>query len=163
MSKTLSALERDLVEEFGNIYEAYGLKRLKGLIVGLLLTQTEPVSLDDMTTLLRRSKGPISSAVRELASIGLIRKVEGPENRRDYYVAHPDLFYNNFKFNMATVRKNRATADRFLAAMQEDDAVRHDVAMQNMERMRAFYTLMETFYEGFSAEWERVKQEQLTP
>ena len=163
MSKTLSTLERDLVEEFGNIYEAYGLKRLKGLIVGLLLTETDPVSLNDMTVLLRRSKGPISSAVRELANIGLIRKVEGPENRRDYYVAHPDLFYNNFKFNMATVRKNRATAERFLATMRGNDAANHEIAIHNLEHMRAFYTLMEAFYEGFSAEWERVKQEQLAP
>lgn len=160
MAKTLSTLERNLVEEFGNIYEAYGLKRLKGLIVGLLMTRTEPVSLDDMTALLRRSKGPISSAVRELANIGLIRKVEGPENRRDYYVAHPDLFYNNFKFNMATVRKNKATAERFLAIMRDNDADKHDVAIQNLEHMRAFYTLMEAFYEGFSAEWEQAKPKQ---
>lgn len=156
MAHSLTDLERDLVEEFGNIYEAYGLKRLKGLIIGLLLTREESVSLDDMTELLQRSKGPISSAVRELTNISLIRKVNGPENRRDYYAAHPDLFFNNFKFNMATVRKNRRTADLFLNEMKKEDS--NPTTIANLERMLAFYSLMESFYEDFTAKWEKNKE-----
>lgn len=154
----LTQLQQDLVDEFGNLYESYGLKRLKGLIVGLLLTQADPVSLDDMVALLGRSKGPISGAVRELAAVGLIRKVQGPVNRRDYYVAHHDLFYNNFKFNMATVRKNRAIAERFSKQMKETKDGRHGEAIANLEHMEAFYALMESFYEQFSAAWERTKR-----
>ena len=160
MAQALTDIERDLVDEFGNIYEAYGLKRLKGLIVGLLLTKTEPVSLDDMTELLGRSKGPISTSVRELAGIGLIRKVEGPENRRDYYVAHADLFYNNFKFNMATVRKNRLTAERYLARFRADEPIAHEATIANLEQMHAFYSLMESFYENFSTAWEEALSEE---
>jgi HTH-type transcriptional regulator, glycine betaine synthesis regulator len=155
MGQPLTKLQQDLVEEFGRIYEAYGLKRLTGLIVGLLLNQREPVSLDDIVEHLNRSKGPISQAVRELADAGLIRKVNGPENRRDYYEAHPDIFYNNFKFNMATVRKNRRTAEQFLREMKESDEVAHQGSIGNLEHMMAFYSLMEAFYERFSVEWEQ--------
>ncbi|BBM70772.1 GbsR/MarR family transcriptional regulator [Rhodothermus marinus] len=157
MGRGLTPLQRDLVEEFGNIYEGYGLSRLKGLIVGLLLTQPEPLSLDDIATLLNRSKGPISSTIRELASIGLVRKVNGPENRRDYYVAHPDLFLNNFKFNLATVRKNRRTAEQFLWEMEASGDPAHQAAIERLRHMQAFYRLMEQFYENFTKEWERVR------
>jgi DNA-binding transcriptional regulator GbsR (MarR family) len=156
-----SAVEEELIEEFGNLYESYGFKRLQGLIVGLLLTQPDPISLDDMVELLNHSKGPISIAVRRLADIGLARKVNGPVNRRNYYVAHSDLFYNNFKFNMATVRKNRELANRFLARIQAKGPEEREETIKNLEHMQAFYELMESFYEDFSEKWRAVKQERL--
>ncbi len=158
-TQTLTPLQREIVEEFGNIYESYGLKRLKGLLVGLLLTQPEPLSLDDMAQLLGRSKGPISGAIRELASIGLARKVGGPENRRDYYVAHPDIFYNNFRFNMLTVRKNKALAEKVLQRLEEQPEENREAVHHHFAHMQAFYTLMEDFYRGFSEQWEKRRKE----
>lgn len=152
--------EEELIQEFGNLYETYGLKRLEGLIVGLLLTQDEPVSLDDMVDLINHSKGPISVAVRRLDDIGLIKKVAGPVNRRNYYAAHPDLFYNNFKFNMETVRKNRAMAERFLERIKEDEEGRKET-IENLKHMRLFYRHMEDFYQDFSKKWKRVKRQHL--
>jgi DNA-binding transcriptional regulator GbsR (MarR family) len=156
-----SPTEEDLIQEFGNLYESYGLKRLEGLIVGLLLTQDEPVSLDGMVTLLGHSKGPISIAVRRLDDIGLVKKVNGPVNRRNYYAAHPDIFYNNFQFNMATVRKNRQMAERFLARLEEEEENGQAETVENLKHMRLFYQLMESFYQDFSAQWRKVKQQRL--
>ena len=158
-SRTPSPVEHELIGEFGNLYESYGLKRLEGLIVGLLLTQTAPVSLDDMVEHLAHSKGPISVAVRRLAGIGLVRKVNGPVNRRNYYAAHPDIFYNNFKFNMATVRKNRSLAENFLARIRTEDEAGSEETVDNLEHMRDFYRLMEGFYQDFSERWKQVKRQ----
>jgi DNA-binding transcriptional regulator GbsR (MarR family) len=152
--------EEELIQEFGNLYETYGLKRLEGLIVGLLLTQEEPVSLDDMVRFLNHSKGPISVAVRRLDDIGLIKKVAGPVNRRNYYAAHPDLFYNNFKFNMETVRKNREIAERFLVRMEEEEEERPET-VENLKHMQLFYRHMENFYQDFSEKWKQVKRQHL--
>ncbi|MBL7977686.1 MAG: winged helix DNA-binding protein [Bacteroidetes Order II. Incertae sedis bacterium] len=156
MSLELSPLQHELVVEFGNIYENYGFQRIKGLIVGLLLGQPEPMSLDDIVDALGRSKGPISTAVRELSTMGILRKVTGPENRRDYYTTHPDLFFNNFMFNMQTVRRNRRIAEQFLNEVSPD-APGNGHLTRNLEHMRAFYTLMETFYRNFSEEWKSQK------
>jgi DNA-binding transcriptional regulator GbsR (MarR family) len=156
-----TATEEELIQEFGNLYETYGLKRLEGLIVGLLLTQDEPVSLDDMVDLLNHSKGPISVAVRRLDDIGLIKKVAGPVNRRNYYAAHPDLFYNNFKFNMETVRKNREIAERFLERIAEEGEEGRDETVENLKHMRLFYRHMENFYQDFSEKWKQVKRRHL--
>lgn len=162
--QSLTDLQQGLVEEFGTLYESYGFKRLKGLIVGLVLTQSAPVSLDDITELLGRSKGPISSAVRELASIGIIRKVNGPVARRDYYEADENLFYNNFRHNMDIVRKNRRIAKRYLQRLPSTSAAEapadHAAMEANLEQMHAFYTLMESFYADFSERWEEVRNQQ---
>lgn len=159
-SKALSSVERDLVEEFGNIYESYGLRRLQGLIVGLLLTKDEPVSLDDMVEILDRSKGPISISVRRLDDMDLVRKVEGPNNRRNYYASHPDIFFNNFKFNMATVRKNRDLAERFLARIEAEEEG-SEKTVESLRHMEAFYDLMVSFFEDFAETWREVKQDRL--
>jgi DNA-binding transcriptional regulator GbsR (MarR family) len=151
----LTPIQRDLVEEFGSIYESYGLERVKGLITGLMLTQSEALSLDDMASLLGRSKGPVSTAARALAEIGVLRKVDGPVNRRDYYAAHPDLFFNNFKHNMAIVRKNRRTAEQFLREFAAADSPAAAAATPHLEHMLAFYALMERFYASFSERWEQ--------
>ena len=160
MAHDPSPVEEELIQEFGNIYESHGLKRLQGLIVGLLLTQRDPASLDDMVNLLGHSKGPISISVRRLADIGVVRKVDGPVNRRNYYVAHPDIFYNNFKFNMATVRRNRSLAERYLNRIRSNE-VTNSETVKNLEHMHAFYQLMESFYQDFSKRWEEVKQARL--
>ncbi|MFB6229897.1 MAG: GbsR/MarR family transcriptional regulator [Salinibacter sp.] len=161
-SKEPSSLERELIEEIGNIYEDFGLRRLQGLIVGLLLTKDDPVSLDDMVEILDRSKGPISISVRRLDDMGLVRKVEGPNNRRNYYASHPDIFFNNFKFSMATVRKNRDLAERFLARVDAGEGGEEtEKTSQSLERMKAFYDLMETYLEDFAEEWREIKQERL--
>ncbi len=159
-SKAPSPVERELIEEFGNIYESYGLRRLQGLIVGLLLTKSDPVSLDDMVEILDRSKGPISISVRRLDDFDLVRKVEGPNNRRNYYTSHPDIFFNNFKFNMKTVRENRALAERMLARVDpEGEETRK--TQESLQHMKAFYDLMESFFEDFAERWQEVKQERL--
>lgn len=159
--KAPSSTEQELIEEIGNIYEDFGLRRLQGLIVGLLLTKDEPVSLDDMVEILDRSKGPISISVRRLDDMGLVRKVEGPNNRRNYYASHPDVFYNNFKFNMATIRKNRDLAERFLTRLDVGNGDGSEKTIENLERMKAFYSLMESHLEEFAEEWRNVKQERL--
>ncbi len=156
MRKASDTIERKFIEEFGNLYASYGLKRLNGMIIGLLLSDQGPVSLDDIALRLGRTKGPISVAVRQLATVGLVQRVAGPENRRDYYRAADDIFISNHKLNMRTVRRNRSIAERFLDELRSD-GVGHPALEDSLRRMHAFYTLMESFYSGFAAEWERVK------
>ena len=78
--------------------------------------------------------------------LAFMKEIEG------LYAADPDLFLNNFKRNMAVVRKNRRTAEQFLNEMDGDEA--HAEARRNLETMRAFYTLMESFYTDFAERWE---------
>lgn len=149
-------LQREFVEAFGNLYAAYGWKRLDGLIIGLLLARAETLCLDEICEDLGRSKGPISESVRQLAERGLLRKVAGRENRRDYYAIEPDVFFHNHQLNMQAVRKNRTIAETYLS--QEAEAEGLDGMRRNLRVMHAFYTLMESFYSDFAVRWNAEKQ-----
>jgi DNA-binding transcriptional regulator GbsR (MarR family) len=149
-------LQREFVEDFGNLYAAYGWKRLDGLIIGLLIAKAETLSLDEICRSLGRSKGPISESVRQLASRGLLRKMAGSENRRDYYAIDPDVFFHNHQLNMQAVQKNRVIAEAYLAQETESEVL--DGMRRNLRVMHAFYTLMESFYSDFAARWNTEKQ-----
>lgn len=152
-SNQLSPVERNLIEEFGTTYESRGLRRLEGLIVGTLLTREDPVSLDDMVEILGRSKGPISVSVRRLDDMDLVRKVEGPNSRRNYYVSHPNVFFNSFaELNMSAVRKRRDLAKRFLARIEAEEEGTGKT-LESLRHMKAFYDLLESFLEDFAERW----------
>jgi HTH-type transcriptional regulator, glycine betaine synthesis regulator len=158
MTTKLDPRQRQFIEEFGNLYAAHGLKRLSGMLIGLLMASDGPLSLDEICHHLRRSKGAISEATRRLNSFGMIKKIEGPESRKDYYIADTDIFINVFHFNMATVRKNLAIADQFQHLLEGVSAKQHPRWRDNLKVMESFYQLMTEFYEGFDARWSGQKK-----
>ncbi len=158
MNSKLDTRQRRFIEEFGNLYAAYGLKRMSGLVIGLLLSSEGPLSLDDIARHLRRSKGLISETTRRLNTLGYIKKTEGPESRKDYYVADSDIFINVFHFNMATVRKNLAIADEFLHLIDGPGTKALARWKENLHVMMGFYQQMNEFYEGFDARWTERKK-----
>ncbi|MCB2205600.1 MarR family transcriptional regulator [bacterium] len=152
MEKQAESIQREFIEAFGNLYATYGWKRLDGLILGLLIARAETLSLDDICTALGRSKGPISESVRQLAEKGLVRKMPGRENRRAYWAVDSEVFHQNHLRNMLVVQKNRQIAEQFLE--RSADSVDLEGMRDNLRRMHAFYTLMESFYSDFSAHWQ---------
>jgi DNA-binding transcriptional regulator GbsR (MarR family) len=160
MLPQLSPHQKLFIEEFGNLYASYGLKRLNGLIIGLLLTSPGALSLGEICRLLNRSKGLISEATRRLNSLGLIKKSGGADSRKDYYIADAEIFINMFHFNMATVRKNRSIAEHFLHELGSDRSVERKRWIEILRIMDAFYEQMNDFYADFETVW-RKKQKKL--
>ena len=80
-----------MVEVGGRICQVLGLPRSTGQIFGLLYLSTEPLSLNQMSSMLGISKGSASMGTRHLAAWGSIRKVWVPGDRRDYYEVVEDL------------------------------------------------------------------------
>jgi HTH-type transcriptional regulator, glycine betaine synthesis regulator len=153
MPSKLDPRQRQFIEEFGNLYAAYGFKRLSGMLIGLLLASDGPLCLDDICHHLNRSKGAISESTRRLNSLGIIKKIEGPESRKDYYIADSDIFINVFHFNMATVRKNLSIADQFQHLLEGGNPKHLGRWRENLKVMNSFYQLMSEFYDGFDGKW----------
>jgi len=82
---------QEMVEVGGRICQVLGLPRSTGQIFGLLYLSTEPLSLNQISYLLGISKGSVSMGTRHLASLGSIRKVWVPGDRRDFYEVVEDL------------------------------------------------------------------------
>ena len=84
---------QEVVEVGGRICQILGFPRITGQIFGLLFLSAEPLSLDQMSSMLGISKGSASMGTRQLAGWGAIRKVWIPGNRKDYFEAIEDYGY----------------------------------------------------------------------
>jgi DNA-binding transcriptional regulator GbsR (MarR family) len=131
---------------------------MNGLIIGLLLTVPEPLSLGEICRLLNRSKGLISEATRRLNSLGFIKKSSGADSRKDYYVADDEIFMNVFHFNMSAVRKNISIAESFLHQLDRDKSAATKRWKENLVMMETFYEHMNDFYKEFDTVWRKKKK-----
>jgi len=71
--------------------QTFGVNRLLGQIYMLLFMRAEPRCLDDIADELAVSKASVSIACRQLAALGVLRRVWKKGDRKDYYEAETDL------------------------------------------------------------------------
>src|SRR5258706_10924713 len=90
-STTSNGVQDRFVELMGQLAEMCSFSRSIGQIYGVLYLSPEPLSLDDVATACRMSKGNASIHVRTLETWGAVHQSSKPGNRKDYYVANRDL------------------------------------------------------------------------
>lgn len=157
---TEEKIKRELIQRFGDAYKAFGLNKLMGHIIALLLFSPEPLSLDEITKQLGRSKGPISQIVRRLRDRRLIRKAWMPENnRKDYYEIEPEVFEHAFRNNLELIKNNKRIATQLKEKIKSANKPSLETINTRMKEMELFYTMMEEHYNAFLSEWikERAK------
>jgi DNA-binding transcriptional regulator GbsR (MarR family) len=103
-SMTPDAVQR-FVEAWGAMGSLWGINRSVARVHALLMANEEPISLDDIADQLRISKGNASMSLRELRNFGVVRQVEAPGDRRDFYVTEPDVW--TMFFRILRERKRR--------------------------------------------------------
>lgn len=149
-------IKKELIQRFGDAYKAFGLSKLMGHIIALLLFSSEPLSLDEITKQLGRSKGPISQIVRRLRDKHLIRKVWMPgNNRKDFYEIEPEIFEHAFRNNLELIKNNTRIARQLKENVKTAKKDSLQLIDKRMEEMERFYELMEIHYNNFLMEWAR--------
>jgi len=93
------------VDAWGSMGTLWGINRSVARVHALLMASGDPVSLDEIAERLGISKGNASMSLRELRTFGVIRPVRVPGDRKDYYVAEPDIWAMFFR--ILAVRKQR--------------------------------------------------------
>ena len=147
-------IKKEIIQRFGEAYKAFGLNKLMGHIVALLIYSPEPLSLDEISIQLDRSKGPISQIVRRLRDRKLIRKVWAPENnRKDYYEIEPEIFENAFRNSLELIKNNTRIAKYLKERVVDLDKGGSDILHSRIKEMELFYSLMEKNYRNFLTEW----------
>jgi len=157
---TEEKIKKELVQRFGDAYKAFGLNKLMGHIIALLLFSPQPLSLDEITKQLGRSKGPISQIVRRLRDKRLIRKAWMPENnRKDYYEIEPEVFEHAFRNNLELIKNNKRIATQLKEKIRSANKQSLETVNIRMKEMEMFYSLMEDHFNAFLTEWtkERAK------
>jgi len=153
-------IKKELIQRFGDAYKAFGLNKLMGHIIALLLFSPQPLSLDEITKQLGRSKGPISQIVRRLRDKRLIRKAWMPENnRKDYYEIEPEVFEHAFRNNLELIKNNKRISSQLKEKIRSANKQSLETINIRMKEMEMFYSLMEEHFNAFLTEWtkERAK------
>lgn len=156
---TEEKIKKELIQRFGDAYKAFGLSKLMGHIIALLIFSSDPLSLDEITKQLGRSKGPISQIVRRLRDKHLIRKVWMPSNnRKDFYEVEPEIFEHAFRNNLELIKNNTRIAKQLKEKVKTAKKDSLFPINQRMQEMEKFYLLMETYYENFLVAWTKERK-----
>ena len=153
----ISSVRREFIEDFGEGYRSFGLSRLMGHIVGLLLYEEGPLSLDQIVDKLQVSKGPVSQITRRLSESGLIRKVWVPGSRRDHYQAEQEIFSRAFTRQADLFGMNLELSRKYLEMCREMGDEAPDNFRRRIEEMYRFYELMNRHFRAFLDEWDEVR------
>jgi HTH-type transcriptional regulator, glycine betaine synthesis regulator len=93
------------VEAWGAMGALWGINRSVARVHALLMATDGQLSLDEIAEKLQISKGNASMSLRELRTFGVVRQVEVPGDRRDFYVTEPDVW--TMFFRILKERKRR--------------------------------------------------------
>lgn len=156
---TIEELKRDIIQNFGYAYKAFGLNKLMGHVVALLIYSDKPLSLDEICENLERSKGPVSQIMKRLRDKKLIRKVWQPQTRKDYYEIEPEIFENAFKNNLELIKQNTKLAKNLQNSINGNSGNGLDLLLKRLGEMEHFYRLMEDYNTKFLEEWTKVREE----
>lgn len=119
LATELQIVHDSMLDGLGQLADYFGFNKLMGQLFGSLLLSAEPLSLDDMTGRLGISKASVSTNMRSLEHMGMVRQVwvRGGSGRRKYYQAETD-FWQIF----TTVMSGREMRDmeRALSVMEEN-------------------------------------------
>jgi DNA-binding transcriptional regulator GbsR (MarR family) len=146
------------IERLGLQVEGEGFPRISGRIVGFLLLQDRPYSLDELADELKVSKASISTNARALERLGYVERHSVPGDRRDYYQIVDEPWVQL----MATVRDQFRSRIDLFTETESALPVEFDAGRRRLAAWRDFFThvviRLDTQVEGWCEE-----RSELTP
>ncbi len=92
MHTSLTAVNESTVAGMGRLAGYFGFNEVMGRLYGILLMSPEAMSLDDLASSLKISKGSVSMNMRSLERWGMAEEVWVRGERKKFYTAVPDLW-----------------------------------------------------------------------
>ena len=83
---TLDSQMMDFVNKMGKYYESFGISRIGGQMVGLMLITEEGISQEDMQRILGVSRSSISTNLKMLLLNAGIKEVHVQGDRKSYFM-----------------------------------------------------------------------------
>lgn len=144
------------VEDFGLLFEGFGVPRMVGRVLGVLLISDPPErSAEELAEVLKASRGSISSSTRSLIQMGLIQRWSRPGERRDYFRVKPGAWHELMGRELEALASFRKMAERGLSLM----GTGAPEARVGLEEMRDFYAYWEREMPAVLERWERETEE----
>jgi DNA-binding transcriptional regulator GbsR (MarR family) len=136
MAKTSLA---EYIEQVALHFEASGLPRIAGRILGHLLTCDPPAqTASDLEQAISASKGSISGMTRLLEQYGLIERTARPGERKTRFQIRPNAWTELMKSKLMGLSSFRTLAERGLELLEDAPADQRS-RLETMQRLYAFF------------------------
>lgn len=154
----LSAEQREFIESWGVFFEYYGVPRLVGRMLGLLVLADRPLTLDDMAHALLISRASVSTNIRIALHFGYTKRVGIPGDRRDYYRFSDEFWERRIQISVEASKLSLAKAEQGLAVLGPEDIS----ARERLDEMRDFCLFSIEESQAMLARWRERKRTRLT-
>jgi DNA-binding transcriptional regulator GbsR (MarR family) len=113
------------IEHMGGYFESSGVPRIGGLILALLILAHEPLSAEQIASILKISRASISTNFRILAAVGLAERFTSHADRIAYYVFPDTAWEQMMAMTIRRVVRFKQIVAEGLRALPQQDAA-HD-------------------------------------
>jgi DNA-binding transcriptional regulator GbsR (MarR family) len=139
-------------EYFGRAAALYNINPLLGRLYGYLYLAPEPLSLDDLSTMVGSAKSTVSVAMRSLEHYRAVQRLWLKGERRDYFVVRTnmnqvlqELFNLFFSHELKYMQQANISATRALESEADgEDWPDHEQRQDLLERLRTLDVFLET-------------------
>lgn len=118
--KTAGAIKpgrRRFIDRLGLYYENYGIPRIGGRIIGLIITAEAPVTAGQIAAALSVSRGSVSTNLRLLLLAGFLEVSPEQAGRADRYVLAVDAWQNAIRARVEGFKTLKAIAAQGIEAI----------------------------------------------
>ena len=122
--KKLSPELARFIESMGMYFESYGIPRIGGRILGLLLIAHEPLSAERIASLLKVSRASISTNFRLLLTSNLAEKVTYPGDRTTYFTFPESGLEKTLLVEIQGIEALKRLVQQGMNALPSDDSAR---------------------------------------
>jgi DNA-binding transcriptional regulator GbsR (MarR family) len=92
LDETLETVNTSIMEGMGQLASYFGFSKMMGQLFGTLMLSPEPLCLDDLMDRLSISKASVSTHMRTLEHMGIVREAWVKDDRRKFYRAEGDFW-----------------------------------------------------------------------
>ncbi len=143
------------IENLARYFESYGIPRIGGRILGLLMVAREPLSAEDIASALKVSRASISTNLRFALNIGLAEKTSFPGDRITYYVFPESGLEGTLAIETQGLRYMKKLVQQGLKALPAEDQAR-----SRMEGLEDWADFLIEVWDKALIEWRARQKEQ---
>lgn len=136
------------IQSMGVYFESYGISRIGGQMLGLLMIAHEPLSAENIAIALKVSRASVSTNFPLLITSGLAEKVTLHGDRATYYAFPSTSWEPAIQLNIQAAVTLRRLAEQGLQALSGTDAAR-----ARLEQTLEFCDLLTDYCQRMLTEW----------
>lgn len=147
------------IERFAQVFVDGGMPRIASRVfVALIATDTGRLTAGELADLLRASPAAVSSGVRYLTGVNMVRRGREPGSRRDHYQVDPDVWYQ-------TITQRDQLLDRWASQLRDGAEVlgEHTPAGARLAESVAFFEFLRDELRQITARWDAHRASQSKP